>query len=138
MWISQSYFSLRFLSQNSFWKLSTFRGYKVIYSRVYAECEKSCFNQIGHSGDSTSRLERVASLSRELIAWPDWKFCPVVLQLTWPFNSPACYTHVPLLATIQSRASREALLECTQLSFLHILSHTTLTKFSTKYRVSNC
>ena len=30
------------------------RGYKRIYSRVYEECEKSCFNQTGHSGDSTS------------------------------------------------------------------------------------
>ena len=33
-------FSLGFLSQNSLWKLSTFRGYKGIYSRVYEECEK--------------------------------------------------------------------------------------------------
>ena len=31
------FFSLRFLSQNSLWKLSTFRGYKGIYSRVYKE-----------------------------------------------------------------------------------------------------
>ena len=36
-------FSLGFLSQNSLWKLSTFRGYKGIYSRVYEECERSGF-----------------------------------------------------------------------------------------------
>ena len=29
--MSQSCFSLGFLSQNSFWKLSTFRGYKGLY-----------------------------------------------------------------------------------------------------------
>ena len=34
-------FSLGFLSQNSLWKLSTFCGYKGIYSRVCMECEKS-------------------------------------------------------------------------------------------------
>ena len=39
-WMSQSYFSLGFLSQNSLWKLSTFRGYKGIYSRVYEEYEE--------------------------------------------------------------------------------------------------
>ena len=54
-------FSLRFLSQNSLWNLSTFHGYKGIYSKVYEECEKSVFIQTGHSGDSTSRLERVTS-----------------------------------------------------------------------------
>ena len=50
-------FSLGFLYQNSLWKLSTFRGYKDIYSSVYEECEKSVFVQTGHSGKSTSRLE---------------------------------------------------------------------------------
>ena len=36
-------FSLEFFSQNSLWKLSTFRGYKGIYSRVYEECERLVF-----------------------------------------------------------------------------------------------
>ena len=99
--MSQSCFSLGFLSQNSLWKLSTFRGYKGIYSRVYEECKKSCFNQTGHSSDSTSQLEQVVNLSCKLIAWPDWKFCPVVLQLAWFFNSPTCFTLMPLLATCQ-------------------------------------
>ena len=64
--MNQSCFSLGFLSQNSLWKLSTFRGYKGIYSSVYEKCEKSVFIQTGHSGDSVSQVERVASLSREL------------------------------------------------------------------------
>ena len=45
--MSQSCFSLGFLSQNSLWKLSTFRRYKGIYSRVYEECEKLVFNKQG-------------------------------------------------------------------------------------------
>ena len=57
LWISQSYFSLGFLSQNSLWKLFTFRGYKGIYSNVSEECEKLVFIQTGHSCDSASRLE---------------------------------------------------------------------------------
>ena len=105
--MSQSCFSLGFLSQNSLWKLSTFCEYKGIYSSVYKECKKLCFNQTGHSGDLTPRLERVTSLSHELTAWPNWKFCPVVLQLSWPFISPTCFTRVPPLATCQSLASRK-------------------------------
>ena len=44
--------SLRFLAQNSLWKLSTFRGYKGIYSSVREECEKSVFCKTGGFGDS--------------------------------------------------------------------------------------
>ena len=50
--MSQSYFSLGFLSQNSLWKLSKFRGYKDIYSRVREECEKTFFCKTRFSGDS--------------------------------------------------------------------------------------
>ena len=70
---------------------------------------KVIFHQIGHSGDTASRLERIVSLICEITAWPDWKFCPVVLQLAWPFSSLACFTRVPFwqLANceIQSRGS---------------------------------
>ena len=64
-------FSLEFFSQNSLWKLSTFHGYKGIYNSVCEKCEKLVFIQIGHSSDSALRVERVASLSCELTAWPD-------------------------------------------------------------------
>ena len=47
LWMSQSCFSLGFLSQNSLWKLSTFRGYKGIYSRVYKECQESVITKQG-------------------------------------------------------------------------------------------
>ena len=85
--MSQSCFSLGFLSQNYFWKLSTLRGYKGIYIRVREEHEKSVFIQTRYSVDLASRLERVASLSPELTTWTDCTFCPVVLQLLWPFSS---------------------------------------------------
>ena len=85
--MSQSYFSLEFLSQNYLWKLSTFCRYKGIYNSVCEECEKSVFIQTGHSSDSVSRVEQVARLSRKLTAWPDYIICPVVLQLSWPFSS---------------------------------------------------
>ena len=75
-------FSQGFFSQNSLWKLSTFRGYQGFYSSVCEECEKLVFIQTGYSGDSALQVERVASLSRELTAWLDYTFCPVVLQLS--------------------------------------------------------
>ena len=74
--------SLGFLSQNSLWKLSIFRGYKGIYSSVREECEKSVFCKTGHFGDLVSRLVLVASSSREITNWSDCHFCPVVLQLS--------------------------------------------------------
>ena len=65
------------------------------------------FNQTGHSGDLSSRLEQAASLSHELTTWPDWKFCPVVLQLAWPFSSPCMLHTCAILATCQLRDSYE-------------------------------
>ena len=40
-------FSLGFLSQNSLCKLSTFRGYKGIYTSVYEECESQVSSKQG-------------------------------------------------------------------------------------------
>ena len=82
--MSQSCFSLRFLSPNSLWKLSTFRGYKGIYSSVCEGCEKAGFIQTGHSGDSASLLEQVANLSCELTTWPNCIFLS--------YNAPAVVT----------------------------------------------
>ena len=84
--MSQSWFSLGFFSQNSLLKLSTFRGYKGIYSRVREEYEKSFFCKTGHSSDSVLRVGWVASLSLELTTKLDCNFCSVVLLLSWPFN----------------------------------------------------
>ena len=72
-------------------------------------------------------LEWVASLSYELTAWPNWKFCPVMLPLSWPFSS-TCMLHMCAnLAICQSWDLVVRLLWIAHiLSFLHTLSHTTL------------
>ena len=41
------FFSRVSLSKFSLWKLSTFRGYKSIYNRVYEECEESITTKQG-------------------------------------------------------------------------------------------
>ena len=85
---------------------------------------KVSFQQTGHSGNSGSWLEWVASLSRELIAWLDWKFCPIVLQLSWPFSSPCMLHMYAILVTSQSRASPETPLNCTLIEISsHSLTH---------------
>ena len=107
LWMNQSYFSLGFLSQNSFWKLFKYRGYKGLYIVRWERMRKVSFSQTGWSGDLASRLGWVASSSYKLTAWPAWEFCHVVQQLAWLFSSLACFTRVPPLATLQSRASRK-------------------------------
>ena len=84
--MSQSCFSLRFLSQNSLYKLSQNRGYKGIYIVGWEGMWKVSFSQTGCSGDLTSRLGWVASSSRGQTAWPAIDFCPVVQQLARLFN----------------------------------------------------
>ena len=133
--MSQSCFSLSKFSR----KLFTIRGYKgYLYWYVFGMWKVSFF-QTEWSGDLTLRLGWVASLSRELTAWPDWKFCHVVQQLAWPFSSLACFTRVPPLATCQSRDPvARPFLSAHSWAFLYTLSHTTLTWFPPKYRVSKC
>ena len=67
---------------------------------------------------------------------PDYTFCPVVIQLSWPFN----FLHAPhvwhILASHHLQASRELPLDAHTWSILHTLSHTTLTLFPPKYKVS--
>ena len=60
---------LGFLSQNSLWKLTTFRGYKGIYCRIREECEKSFFCKIGCFGDSFA-----IGMSHKITDWLDYPF----------------------------------------------------------------
>ena len=92
--MSQSCFSLGFLSQNSLWKLSKIRGYKgYLYWCVFG-MRKVSFFQTKWSNDLALQLDWVTSSSRELTVWPTWDFCPVVQQLAWLFSSLACFTRV--------------------------------------------
>ena len=105
--MSQSCFSLRFLSQNYLWKLSIIRGYKEYLYWCMFGMRNVSFSQTEWTGDLTLQLDWIASLSHELTAWLDWKFCPVVFQLVWLFSSSTCFTRMPPLATCQLRASHE-------------------------------
>ena len=121
--MSQSYLSQRFFSQNSLWKLSTFRGYKGYLYWCVFEMRRVNFSQTEWFGDLALRLDKVASSSPELIALLAWDFCPVVQQLAWLFSSSACFTCVHPLATCQPRASRKLTdLHTSELFFT--LSHT--------------
>ena len=128
LWMSQSCFTLGFLSQYSLWNLSTFRGYKGLYIVGWEGMWKVSFSQTGWSGDLTSWLGWVASASHELTAWLAWDFCPLVQQLAWLFSSPACSTRVQTLAVCQSQVtckfSHESLHPCIILSISsHSLTH---------------
>ena len=103
LWMSQFWFSLEFFSQKFFWKLSTFHGYKGIYSRIREEYEKSFFF---YKTKAFWRLSLVSEMSREITARPDYTFCSVVLQLSWPFSflhASHVWHFVELLVTSHSR-----------------------------------
>ena len=144
--MSQSCFSLGFLFENSLWKLSTFRGYKGIYSRVCKECEKTFFCKTRHSGYSLA-----TGMSRELTTKPDCPFLSYSVPVVVTLQFPACFTRVAFwrVASRESlaRSSHENHSECSHTRNLHFHSHTwilhtfsytTLTWFPLKYRVSNC
>ena len=91
--MSQFYFSLGFLSQNSLWKLFTFHGYKGIYSRVHEEFEKTFFCKIGCSGDSPA-----TKMSREFELRDNYQARLSFLSYGAPavvtFQLLACFTRV--------------------------------------------
>ena len=117
----QSCFSLEFLSQNSLWKLSIFRGYKGYLYWSEKGMRRVSFSITEWTGDLALRLNWVMSLSRELTEWPDCNFCPVVLQLAWQFSFSACFTRVHLLAACKPRATCE--IQSRVLASLHSLEH---------------
>ena len=128
LWISQSCFSLRFLSQYSLWKLSTFRGYKGYLYWSENEMRRVRFFKIKLAGGLDSRLDWVKNSSREVTERPVCTFCHVVLQLEWRFNFWHAW-HVCNFWRLVShkpptRSSRESLFLCTILSISsHSLTH---------------
>ena len=139
LWMSQSWFFLGFLSQNSLWKLSTFNGYKGIYSSVREECQKSFFYKIGHSSNS---LSSGMSCEIELRVNCQARLSIFVLQCSSCCDPLASYMlrMCGILASRQSQVTHEIQYressECS-LEFFTLFSHTTLTLFPPKYRVSN-
>ena len=126
LWMNQSSCSLGFLSQNSLWKLSTFRGYKGIYSRVWVGMWKVIFSKIGCFRDSLA-----TGASRKNHSWntrmPDYVLlsCDVTASLT--LQLPACFSRV--LHFCES-STRELVATCFclhPLDQIFKLSHTSLT-----------
>ena len=126
--MSQFCFSLGFLSQNSLWKLSTFRGFKGIYSRIWEECEKSFFCKTRCSGKSLA-----TGMSREFQS-PENRMVrlyffscsdPAILTL----QLPTCSTRVadsgkwPIASQSQVPVA-SCLFNAYSWSILHTLSHT--------------
>ena len=111
--MSQSYFSLGFLSQNSLWKLSTFHGYEgYLYWGENGMWRVRFFqNKVG------SRLDWVVSSSREVTERLVVLFCLVVLQLAWCFNFWNAWHVCSLWRLTVTRSNRESLF------FLHTLEH---------------
>ena len=119
--MSQSCFSLGFLYQNSLWKLSIFCGYKGYFYCNVKGMRRVSFSITEWIGDLASQLDWVASPSRELIEWPVWTFCPIVLLLALYFSFSTCFTRVHLLAACKPRATREIQLRVP--ASLHSLQH---------------
>ena len=130
-------FFLKVFLSNFSLELSTFRVYKGIYSRVCEGCEKTFFCKIGCSGDSF-----VTGMSREITVKPDCPFLSCSTPVVMTLQLPACLTHTAFWRVTSheplARSSHENPLECTHTWILHTLSHTTLTWFPSKYKVSNC
>ena len=117
--MSQSYFSLGFLSQNSLWKLSTFCGYEgYLYWGENGMWRVRFFqNKVG------SRLDWVASSSPKVTEQPVVLFCPVVLQLAWCFNFWNAWHVCPLWRLIAVRSNRDSLFFLHTLELIFTLSH---------------
>ena len=113
-------FSLGFLSQNSLWKLFTFRGYKGIYSRVYEECKKSIITKQGilasrprdWNESQANYLARLEILSYNATVG-------MTLQLPRHYSHEYHSSDLPV-----ARSSCKTLLKCI---LLELSSHTTLT-----------
>ena len=119
--MSQSYFSLGFLSQNSLWKLSIFCGCKGYLYWSEKGMRKVSFSITEWTSDLASRLDWVASPSHELTKWLVWTFCPLVLQLEWQFNFSTCFTHVHHLAACKPWDTRK--IQSRVPASLHSLKH---------------
>ena len=84
--MNQSWFSLGFLSQNIFWKLSFICGYKGYLYWGERRMWNFRIHKTRVARGLISRLDWVARSSREITVWPVVLFCRVVLQLAWLFT----------------------------------------------------
>ena len=146
LWMSQSCFSLGFLSQNSLWKLSQNCGCKGIYIVGWEGMWKVSFFQTWCSGDLTSRLGWVVSSSREFkqrangLASLGLLSCSATAGATLQLLAClACVQHSSCLqaASHQRDPATSPYFFAQSWAILHTLSHTIFTWFPPKYRVTN-
>ena len=106
--MNQSCFSLEFFSQNFLWKLSTFHGYKGIYSRVWDGMWKVTFQQNRVHWQVTCDWYKLRVPVTNHQTRLDRTFYLVVIQLSRLFIflhvSHVCF----ILANHQSRVSCES------------------------------
>ena len=143
LWMNQSYFSLGFLSQNSLWKLSIFRGYKGLYIVGWERNVKSQFfpNKVVWRLSLETRLSREFKSRANGLANLGLLSCSAIAGMTLqlPCMLHTCANFGSLLVTSQPQVPAASLYIFTQSwAFLHTLSLTTLTCFPPKYRVTNC
>ena len=141
LWMSQSCFSIGFLSQYSLWKLYTFRGYKGYLYWSENGMRRGRFFKTELAGRLDLWLDWVASSSHKVIKWPVCTFCPVMLQLAWHFNFWHAW-HVFNIWRIAAASHPwdSVVSPCffaQSWEFLHTLSLTTITWIPPKYRVTN-
>ena len=143
LWMSQSGFSLGFLSQYSFWKLSIFCGYVgYLYLFVFG-MRRVSFSKIELASSLASRLDWAASSSRKLTEWPIWTFLScsalagITLQLLRLLGMYATSGSLQAANSPRGPVSSPCYFAQTW-AFVHTLSHTTLTWFPPKYKVTNC
>ena len=123
--MSQSCFSLGFFSQNSLWKLSTIRGYKGYLYWCVFRMQKVIFFpnrvvwRLGLATRLSCEFESRANCLARLKVLSCSATTGVTLQLLYMLHTCSTFDDSPV-----ERSSREALLECTFLSFSsHFLTH---------------
>ena len=121
--MSQSCFSPGFLSQNSLWKLFTFRGYEGYLYWGENRMWRVRFYKTRLARGLASRLDWVMSSSREVTERLVVLFCPVVLQLAWCFNFWNAWHVCPLWRLTVARSNRESLFFLHTLELIFTLSH---------------
>ena len=137
MYESIFFFSLKILSGSSLHFVSI-----RVFIVGYARNVKRHFSAKQGVLAIHSLLGWVTSLSREITAKPDCPFLSCSAPAIVTLQLSACFTRVAFwrVASHESltRSSCENLFECLQTWILHTLSHTILTWFSPKYKISNC
>ena len=128
LWMSQFCFSLGFLSQNSLWKLSIFRGYKGLYIVGWERNAKSQFfpNRVVWKLGLAIKLSREFKSRANGLASLRLLSCSATAGMT--LQLLACLAHVQLLVACKSRATHEIQLQVPvslhNLKHFFTLSHT--------------